>query len=369
MTKRPSPPADSPAPGAAPAPRRPAQSWVGFWFTPVDPIGLHALRALAGLLFLGWLIVFAGHYPSLFGLQGWFDLPAYREAVRLREGPPVPITWSALYLCGNNPQALAAAYWASLGALVLFTLGVWPRLTSVLAWVVVASFSATPAVSYSGDYLLVILAFYITIGYLLLGQWSRGQTRLTRLLGTNEGSLLARWLPAGRAARPQPSHGANLALRLLQVHFAIAIVASGLHKLQFGDWWTGAALWYPVNRPFDLTMEKLRAQSANATSNLIFISIASYAVLGWQLAFPLFAWRRAWRLLLLAGGVVAWAGCSLLYKEPLFGPVFFLATLTYLTAAEWRRALDLLGRLPRLLRRSTGEAARAGRPVGAGVMA
>src|SRR5205807_6878533 len=150
-----------------------ARSWTTFWFASREPLALHAIRFLAGLLFLSWLLVFAGQHEALFGLSGWFDLEAYRETARLREGTPAPITWSVLYLCGTNATLLTAVYWVGVGILVLFTLGVWPRLTSVLTWVVIGSFSANPATSYPGDYLLLIVAFYLMIGYLLLGQWSR----------------------------------------------------------------------------------------------------------------------------------------------------------------------------------------------------
>ena len=72
------------------------RSWVRFWFTPVDPVGLHGLRILAGLLFLAWLLPLAGQRDSLFGLAGWFDQQAYADAARLEGGPPKPISWSLL---------------------------------------------------------------------------------------------------------------------------------------------------------------------------------------------------------------------------------------------------------------------------------
>jgi hypothetical protein len=334
-----------------------ARSWARFWFAPRDPLGLHAVRVLAGLLFLSWLLVFAGHQEALFGLRGWFDLEAYRETVRLREGSPAPITWSVLYLCGTNATLLTAVYWASIGVLFLFTIGVWPRLMSVLTWVVVASFSANPAISYPGDYLLLLLAFYLMLGYLLLGQWSQRQSALSRILGTNEGSLLAPWLtwqPArhgGRESQPQQSHAATLALRLLQVHFAIVVVTGGLHKLQFGEWWSGAALWYPMNPTLEMTRERLSSLAADAATRMLFISVATYVVLAWQLTYPLFAWRPRWRVVLLVGAVLGWAGSVFLYREPVFGPVLLLASLAYLTPAEWRWTFDRLARLPGLLTR------------------
>jgi len=47
------------------------QGWVRFWFAAVDPVGLHCIRLLAGLLFVCWLLSFAGHQQALFGLNGW----------------------------------------------------------------------------------------------------------------------------------------------------------------------------------------------------------------------------------------------------------------------------------------------------------
>ena len=130
-----------------------AQAWARFWFTGVDPLGLHALRLLAGLLFLSWLLPFAGHVVEMYGLQGLFDRTAYKvtaptfQSMMQRLGLPVRYPWSALYLCGENSSLLIAVYWLSIVVLVLFTIGVWPRVMSVLTWLIVASFLAAPLLS------------------------------------------------------------------------------------------------------------------------------------------------------------------------------------------------------------------------------
>ena len=73
-------PEPTPAPDAPPAPRTGLlQSWSAFWFTPANPVGLHALRVLFGLLVLAWLLSFWGRQEAFFGLGGWFDRQAYRE--------------------------------------------------------------------------------------------------------------------------------------------------------------------------------------------------------------------------------------------------------------------------------------------------
>jgi hypothetical protein len=306
---------------------------VNFWFAPTDPIGLHVLRILAGLLFLFWLLPFAGHLDDLFGLHGWFDLQAYREAASTPEGPPQAYSWSILYLCGANPTLLTTVYWVSLAVLALFTLGVATRLTAILTWVIVVSFTANPATAYEGDTLLTVLAFYLMLGHLLMGWRDQHQSWVAYVLGRRD-----TWFLRGVLTSPSdrlPSVGANVALRLFQVHFAIIAVTSGLHKLQFGDWWAGVALWYPLHPPFTAA-DKIRPSAVSAEFQMGVLSIAAYAALAWQIGFPLFAWRRYGRPLLLGGAIVGWLATTFLYELPLIGPAIFLACLGYVTAAEWQ---------------------------------
>jgi hypothetical protein len=330
-----------------PAPVNLRLGWTSFWFSAIDPIGLHRLRVLAGLLFLSWLLPLTGHQTELFGLNGWFDRQAYVEAAALPGGAPAPIGWSLVYLCGTSATLLNLLWWTSLGVLVLFTLGVATRVTAVLTWLVVVSFLATPAASFDADFLLAILAFYLMIGYVLLGQWNGQLSLAGRLLGSRD-TFLAGLKPREDAT---PSYAANLAVRLLQVHFAIIMVASALHKLQFGDWWSGVALWYVLHPPFTLSAADIQAMKPHAETTLFVLSLAQYVMLAWQLGFPAFAWRQRWRVVLVGGGVVAWVGTALLYDQPLFGPIYLLGCLSYLTPGEWH---GLAGRVAAAGRRLTG---------------
>jgi len=319
-------------------------AWVHFWFTPVDPVGLHCVRVLAGLLFLYWLLPFAGHADGLFGLSGWFDRQAYGGLSQLPEAARPPLGWSILYLFPNSPGAVTAIYWASVAILVLFTVGLWPRVTAVLTWVVVASFTANPAIGFDADALLQLFAFYLMIGYLLLGQRDPEQSLAARLLGPSSALFFG---PCGDRTA-QPSAGANVALRLLQVHFAAVLVVSALAKMQSGDWWSGCAFWYPLNPPLQTTMEAARSHAAHATAYLFVLSLTQYLLWGWELTFPLFAWRPRWRVLLLGGAAAWWLVWAYVMGLPLFGPAFFVAALCFLTPAEWRRVLARVPRIPGL---------------------
>lgn len=304
------------------------QAWTSFWFRPIYPMGLHVLRFLTGLLLIFWLITLAGNQTSFFGLAGWVDRDA---AARLRAD--FQTGWSVLNLLGSNSAWVSTMYWMAILVFLIFALGFWTRVTSVLTWLMVVSFTAYPVTRLDAEPLLVIVAFYLMVGYVLLGQWNQQVPWRERILASNRNWLFGREEQATSIA-------ANLAIRLLQVHFAIVVVISGLHKLQSGDWWSGVAFWYPLHPPFETTIESLSAESGHANQQLFFLSLIQYVFLAWELGFPLFAWRRSWRPVLLGGTVIGWIGCLAIYKQPLFGPIYCICALSYLTPAEWQSISD-----------------------------
>jgi hypothetical protein len=326
--------------------RGPLQAWTSFWFAPAHPFGLHVVRLLTGLLLLAWLLPLASDVQAFFGLQGWFDRRAYLEAARLTDGTPKTIGWSLLYLCGTSAGLLKAAYWGSIVVLALFTLGIATRWTGVLTWLVVVSFTANPAFDDEADPLLLQLTLYLAIGYLLLGVRNRGASWFERLVGGTDTFLLGGVIRR-RVDEARKSIAANLALRLIQIHLAIVIVTTGLHKLQFGEWWSGIAFWYPLQPALELTTERLREMVPNANMYLITISIAAYVTLAWQVMFPVFAWRKGlWRIVLLGGAVAGWIGSAYIYEAPLFGAALAIGCVSYLTGADWAFLARLLGRIP-----------------------
>jgi hypothetical protein len=327
-----------------------AHAWARFWFSPADPFGLHLLRLLTGLMLLAWLLPLAGEVPALFGLRGWFDRQAYVEAARLQMGAPKPIGWSLLYLAGSSSTALLAVYWASVAILLLFTAGVATRLTAILTWVVVVSFTASPALDSELDPLLQLFTIYLALGYLLLGLRDWKLSWPARILGSRDCLLLGRLFrrPEGAAGG---SIAANLALRLVQVHFAIVITMSGLHKLQIGEWWSGVAHWFAIYPAMATRMAQAREHAADPITFLSLLNVAAYATLAWQLTFPLFAWRTGWsRGVLLGGAVVGWAGLVYFYHMPLMGMALAIACLTYLSSADWSAVGQALQRVSSLKR-------------------
>lgn len=312
-----------------------AAGWTRFWFAPTDRIVLDGVRVLTGALVAFWLLSFIGHGSAFFSQTGWVDREAVTEISRLpADSIPQPLTWSLVYV--TSGAMTEVLYVAAIAIVLLFTFGVWTRITGVLTWVIVASFTANPMLAYGGDTLLLILTFYLMLGYLAIG-WGGlfGGAGERPTLSALWGGPRARFL--GAPARPSASVAANVAIRLIQVHLAILIFISGAHKLQSSVWWAGLALWFPLNPPFETTAAEVLDSTADPLWRMIPLSLACYGVLAWQISFPFVMWRPRWRKLMLTGAALGWLGCVFIFRQPTFGPAIFIGCLTFLPAESWRR--------------------------------
>ena len=311
---------------------------------------LHLLRVFTGLLFLCWLLPLAGHIDEFFSRDGWLDRKAYEEIATLPLDQRPMFGWSLYSMVDGDSSAVHFLYWFTVAVLIAFTLGVATRITSILTWVLmlscvtVISGLSAPAGHNEID-LMVMFAFYLMVGYVLLGQFNGALTMVERILGPKSNFILSPLLGkrAGGGPPTPPSYAANLAVRLIQIHFALFVFTNFLFKMQIGDWWSGVALWYPMHGPFETTPDQIRSEATSAMSRLFFYSLATYLVLGWQLTFPLFAWRKRFRPLLLAGGVIAWIGLSWVYSMPAIGPLWLIGCASYITAEEWHRVGRRIG--------------------------
>lgn len=315
--------------------------WLRFWFAPADAIGLHLLRVMTGLLLLLWLLPLAGDAYALYSLGGYIN----SEVLQAQMDAPedfAPIGWSILFLAGDNAAMFQAIYWLSIVIVLLFTAGIAIRITAVLAWVITASFLFSPVVSFDADHLLIIPTFYVMIAYLLYGQFTRPLSVAQRILGPDDAMITKMFSHEAKDA-PE-SHAANFAVRLFQVHFAIVILTSFLHKTQMAEWWAGVAFFSPMHRPYQTTIDDMRALAPSRTSYFFLLSLAQYLMLAWQLAFPFIAWKKSFRWVLIGGGVVAVLGSIFIFGTPLFGPITLVACLAYLTPEEWR---GIVGRFQR----------------------
>jgi hypothetical protein len=358
--------------GAAVAPV--AAGWSSFWFRPADPLPLGVIRVGAGVVLLGMLLATTPLLPALYGPDAWVD----REtADTLRKESPStpphdewdpppgepdrrrPAEYHAEWAKGPGAEAYVrrwgilpqfvfargtarfspffhirtiegayAFHAVSVLVAVLFTLGLGGRVVCVLAWAVALCYihRVHPAMS-TADTALALLLLYLALGP------STARLSLDRRLG----------LPPGTA----PSEGANLALRLMQVHFAAICLASGLSKLQGAVWWNGTAVWQilgnvGVPRP-ELYWSALRILAHNHLVLEAFQAGVTLFTLGVEVGLPFLVWRPAWRPVCVTAAVLFYTAAALATGQAAFGALMILLAGSFIPAAALRRLLPASG--------------------------
>src|SRR5262249_26386027 len=134
-----------------------ARSWDTFWFSPADPTLLGLLRTLTGLMLVYTHAVWGLALPDFFGAGSWLS-PRLVEA--LQGGG---YTYSFWWLVSED--FLWPAYALSMVVLALFTVGLWTRVTSVLAFLVTVSYAyRVPAATFGLDQINAMLTLYLAIG-------------------------------------------------------------------------------------------------------------------------------------------------------------------------------------------------------------
>jgi hypothetical protein len=285
--------------------------WNAFWFTPADPALLGLIRILTGLMLLYTHAVWGLALDAFFGPVGWLD----EGLVRALQGDE--FAYSFWWWVPAN--RVWHAYGLSMIVLALFTVGLWTRVTSVLALIVAISFvHRVPGALFGLDQINVLLTLYLAIG------------------PSGQALSVDRWLAGRRggaeASRPAPSAAANLAQRLIQVHMCVIYFFAGVSKLQGPAWWNGEAMW----RAF----ANLEYQSADMTWlawHPWLVNLITHASIAWELSFCVLIWLRLWRPLVLAGAVVLHLGIGLFLGMWTFGLVMLIGCASFLPAEAVRQ--------------------------------
>jgi hypothetical protein len=209
----------------------------------------------------------------------------------------------------TDPTWMAVVHVGVLVILVLFTLGLFTRVTSVLAWLAVVGYiHRTQQVLFGMDTMMNILMFYLMVGNSgaalsldrLIARYraARASLRRTGAIDAPTRAFLA---------SPPPSRSAGLGLRLIQVHFCFIYVAAGLSKLKGAAWWNGTATWDVfVNPEFTLLNYEWYE---SALRHLVSVKPVYYSMIiggAWftlfiEIAGPFLIWTRLrWLIIFLA---------------------------------------------------------------------
>ena len=329
------------------------RAWNRSWFAPVDPTGLGFMRVLCGLLVFYNTLVYSYDLFSYVGPNSWLDVPTQDY---LRKDYPVivpPDNWTepvhvektgsyiwSIYYHVRDPFWVVVIHISILAVMLLYTAGLWTRVTSVLAW-----FGAMQYVQrlsthmYGQDTMQIILLLYLMIG--------------------NSGAALSvdRWLEVRRLRREQgrgadlalkPSWSADFALRLVQVHFCIIYLVSGTSKLLGPAWWSGTALWLCLaNYNFAPMRVGLYDQALTflcqhrplwemcLTSGVVFTLFT-------EIGFPFLVWRPRWRPFMLSCSVLLHLGIGLVMGLSVFSLLMLVMVLAFVPPETMRVFVDEL---------------------------
>ncbi len=293
-----------------------SRRWDEFWFTPADPTLLALIRVLTGLMLLYTHAVWGLALDDFFGRKSWLS-PALVAALQSQQ-----YTYSFWWVV--PPQAMWYAYAASMVVFACFTIGLWTRVTSVLALAAAISYvNRTPASLFGLDQINIMLTLYLAIG-------ASG-----RVLSVDRWLLCRRY--GEKAPPPTPSMTVNLGQRLIQVHMAVIYLFAGLSKLQGPSWWNGEAMW----RAF----ANLEYQSADMTWlawHPWLINAFTHITIIWEISFCVLIWNRLSRPLVLLGALVTHIGIGACLGMWTFGLIMLVGNAAFLPNDWVRQAVAAL---------------------------
>jgi Vitamin K-dependent gamma-carboxylase len=293
-----------------------SRQWDQFWFTPADPTLLALIRIATGLMLLYTHAVWGLALDDFFGPKSWLS-PALVRAIQSEQ-----YTYSFWWVV--PPAAMWYAYGASMLIFACFTIGLWTRVSSVLALATAISYvNRVPASLFGLDQINIMLTLYLAIG-------SSGQ-----VLSVDRWLI---WRKNGKNAPILvPTVAVNLAQRLIQVHMAIIYLFAGLSKLQGPAWWNGEAMW----RAF----ANLEYQSMDMTGLAWYpwmVNAFTHITIIWELSFCVLIWNRLARPLVLLGAVVTHIGIGACLGMWTFGLIMLIGNAAFLPNDRVRQIVEAL---------------------------
>src|SRR5690606_29149994 len=119
--------------------------------------------------------------------------------------------------------------------LIAFAAGLFTRITSLLALVVLLStVHRAPMITGRTEMVLAMLLLYLCIA------------------PCGRRVALDAWLAARQQKRPEPTElltTATISMRLIQIHLCLLVLMMAFSQLSGEAWWTGDGIWFLMTRP------------------------------------------------------------------------------------------------------------------------
>ncbi|MCA9119747.1 MAG: HTTM domain-containing protein [Planctomycetaceae bacterium] len=291
--------------------------WNRFWFTPSEPHTLGLLRILAGAMLLYTHLVWSKDLIAFLGPNSWIPREASME---LHQGT---YAWSHLWYF-DSPVLLWAQHIVVLVVMLMFTVGLFTRVTSVLACLFTISYCHRLEGALFGlDQVNAMLSMYLMIGpcgaVYSVDRW------------------LARRKSAKDLPRPAATTNGNISMRLIQVHMCIIYLFGGISKLRGDMWWDGTAVWYAISN--------LEYQSLDMTWLVRypwFIALLSHITVFWETFYCFLVWPRITRPIALGLAFCVHGGIALFLGMITFGTAMIIGNMAFLPPSLVESAIGRL---------------------------
>ena len=290
-------------------------AWDRFWFTPAAPHTLCLIRVLAGWMLFYTHLVWTKDLMSFLGPNAWVSPEAARQ---INAGTTA---WSYLWYI-ESPGLLWAAHILALVVLAMLVVGFRTRTVSVLAWLIsVAYCHRLTGALFGLDQVNTMLAMYLMVG--------------------PSGSVYSvdRWLARRRAGGalppPEPRVGANVAIRLIQLHMCIIYLFGGIGKMRGETWWDGLAMW--------LAAANWEYQSLDLTwigAMPLLFAFLTHVTVFWETFYCVLIWPRLTRPIMLTLAVCVHGGIAIFLGMITFGTAMLIGNLAFVSPRTVERVVD-----------------------------
>ena len=301
--------------------QRVGQAWNRFWFTPCDPFTLSVLRVLTAGVALALYLSYIPDLEQWFGPDGMLS---ENSMLRLRGTVPV----FSIFDFANTSTSLWVFFWLGAAALAMFLVGLFTRVTGILALVAVLSLiHRGPVLARPVDDIVAMMMFYLCLGpsgaaLSIDAWWSRRKSPDAEHV----------------AVAPPASWGAAVVTRLIQIHVSLIYFLMAMAKLKSPVWWMGTAVWGLLAKPESRLIYV--PWLANPEPPAVYVLNAwTLAIVLFELCFAFLIWNRLARPLLLSLALPIWIGTALLTGMTSWVLMMLVANLAFVSPAALRACL------------------------------
>jgi len=297
------------------------RGWDRFWFTPALPHTLALVRIFGGAMLFYTHAVWSLNLNAFLGRESWLNTKT--AALLNQDLGGHNYAWSYLYYI-NSPALLWILHIAALVVFAMLTVGLFTRVTSILAWAITIAYcNRLTGTLFGLDQMNAFIATYLMIGD-SGGVWSLDLWLASRRPIAARSPDLAMHSPT-HALTHSPSIATNIAVRLLQIHMCVIYLFGGIHKMFGGTWWDGTALWF--------AFAQLEYQSLDMTwlvHHRWLLALLTHVTVFWETFYCFLVWPRLTRPLCLAMAVGVHLGIAICLGMKTFGLVMIIGNLAFI---------------------------------------